>query len=562
MTWKKIILPISIVCIILYYVFNTKSDNYIQLSSEEKGFLINIFYEDRVEKIYPWYDETTGIWEIFLPSYLNTGEEIDVIVEELQFLNEISKNNRVRLKNQEIYEISKKNGEKYKVRINLSKNVPALFIETESGDMQYLDTDKDHEECGRVYSVNHDGKIDYCGDLESISGRGNGTWEQEKKPYNLKLAKYGQMAGLNPAKEWALLAFHYEGDKIHSKIAYDLEKILGGKYPSECTWVDVYFNGKYNGIYLLIDSVKERAGFDFKTNGFLVEKELSIRVSGESIKTNTGGMFEVKKCAESNVEDILCYIQECEDTIYSGTLEEDKIDIESFAIQFLVDMISMNNDSFKTSSFYYKFDGDNKIYAGPSWDYDGAFAEYLHHGADWINPQGTIFIEDEPEQLKWFEILYDNPVFYECVIQKFRTHSQELLCLANEKIDEYAEYIECAVLNDDLRWKFTDGTKHRAGSYQSWSNDVRYLQYFMNTRLQYLADLWEIDEAQFEWESTGEMHKVKFLADDKVLTVVEVEDGTSIQTFPDVKGKWCFDYSGERYLQYLPILEDCTLVLK
>ena len=226
----------------------------------------------------------------------------------------------------------------------------------------------------------------------------------------------------------------------------------------------------------------------------------------------------------------------------------------------MVDKIALNNDSFKTRSYIYKLDGDNKIYAGPSWDYDGAFAEYLHHGKDWVDPKGSIFVGEE--RLAWYSKLYNTPTFRNLIEEKLLTHSDELEYLVNEKIDEYAEYIKVAVENEDMRWNFSKGTKHRAGSYQSWENNVRYLQYFMNKRLQYICALWEIENVGFDWKSTNEVHEVTLVIDGKVSEVVEVLDGEMILNLPEREDDWRFSYSGEKYIDVLPILEDCTLILK
>lgn len=559
MNFKQIILTLSLLGTLLLYTISVKNSNEIKLLNNEDGFYFIVTYENETATIYPWYDETTGIWELFLPSYLNDDGIVNIIIEadEIRFLDLQTHNNKIALNSKVIYKIDGLEQEAIKFRINLSENISSIFIETESKTMQNVDEDKDYKERGTISSVNKDGIVEYFGELESISGHGNGTWLQEKKPYNLKMASYGALAGLSPAKDWILLAMHYEGDKIHSKVAYEIERILGGKYPSECTWVDVYLNGKYNGLYLLINSVKGR--FNFERDGFLVEKEMESRLDGEVVSTYSGENFVIKKYA-GNLENLVAHMQNCEDTIYSETSKQDKIDIESFAIQFMVDKIALNNDSFKTSSYIYKLDGDNKVYAGPSWDYDGAFAEYLHHGKDWVNPKGSIFVGEE--RLAWYGALYNTPKFRTLIGEKLLTHSEEIKYLVNEKISEYAEYIKAAVENEDIRWKFSDGTKHRAGSYQSWENNVRYLQYFLNKRLQYISELWGIKNVGFDWKSTNEVHKVTLMIDGNVSDVIEVLDGERLMNLPKTEDDWRFSYSGEKYINVLPILEDCTLVLQ
>ena len=134
--------------------------------------------------------------------------------------------------------------------------------------------------------------------------------------------------------------------------------------------------------------------------------------------------------------------------------------------------------------------------------------------------------------------------------------------LVNQKIDFYAEYIKEAVENDDIRWKFTEGTFCRAGTYQTWETDVRYLKYFMTQRLQFLAELWGTETIENQWISSGDTHVVRFFVNDKEIKKTEVLDGESISDYPEIEGaNWCFDYSGEKYNDFLPVLEDCSLHL-
>ena len=559
MKYKKIIFIITFFLALLLCVLNEKKTNQITISENEKGLCFYIPYGNKkTETIYPWYDDSTGIWELFLPSHLNKNDTIKVVLdtEAWKFPCVETKNNCLSLENKIIYEMIDSDNNTSKFRINFSENISSIFIKSESGTMRHINDNKSHEEKGTICSINKNGEVEYSGNLESISGRGNGTWQQAKKPYNLKLTAQGALAGLKPSKNWTLLAMHYEGDKIHSKIAYDLEKILGGKYPSECTWVDVYFNGKYNGVYLLNNSVKGR--FEFNTDGFLIEKELGYRVEGEHFFTDSGEAFEIKK-SNSNPEQIMMNAQECEDTIFANQLNSEKLDIESFVIQMMVDEISLNADSFKTSSYIYKLDGDSKVYAGPSWDYDGAFGEYLHQGENMVDPEGTHIVGGD--QLEWYYSLYENPEILNMIAEKYENHAEELEYLINVKIDEYADYIRTAIENENIRWKFTEGTLHRAGTYRTWDNNVRYLKYFLNHRMNYLLDEYGIKSMKFEWEKTDKVHNVEFILNENETKLVQVIDGERITNLPGDEN-WCFSYSGEEYYDVLPILEDCTFVIE
>ena len=99
-------------------------------------------------------------------------------------------------------------------------------------------------------------------------------------------------------------------------------------------------------------------------------------------------------------------------------------------------------------------------------------------------------------------------------------------------------------------------------SYREYSSYVRYLKFFLASRLNYLNELWNIDYARLEIpESSGELHKVRFFEEDENLIETRyILDGESISEFPESKGSDCADwkilYSGKVYDDTIPIFGD------
>lgn len=71
-------------------------------------------------------------------------------------------------------------------------------------------------------------------------------------------------------KKWNLLALFYEWDRMHTKIALDMAREMGITCTPESTWVDLYCNGQYVGLYLLTETVSVGDGrveiHDFMNN--------------------------------------------------------------------------------------------------------------------------------------------------------------------------------------------------------------------------------------------------------------------------------------------------------
>ena len=105
-----------------------------------------------------------------------------------------------------------------------SENLETLFVTTESGGLDYIHENKQHEEAGELSAVTADGIIEYEGKLKRFSGRGNSTFRAPKKSYSFTLENGQELCGLEYGKKWNLLSLYYEQDKIHSKIVYDMAK--------------------------------------------------------------------------------------------------------------------------------------------------------------------------------------------------------------------------------------------------------------------------------------------------------------------------------------------------
>lgn len=88
-----------------------------------------------------------------------------------------------------------------------SKNIPAVFIDTESGTAEQINSDKNIKEPGHVSVLEADGRISFELPLTYIKGRGNTSYtEFEKKPYQIKLADAAPFLGMDSAKKWVFIS--------------------------------------------------------------------------------------------------------------------------------------------------------------------------------------------------------------------------------------------------------------------------------------------------------------------------------------------------------------------
>lgn len=564
------------------FVFSMQNRT-VQFQTDENNMLVlSLKANDHNELLYPWLDENSGFYYFFLPSFVDDNRVyFDYLDNKSVSVNgrPYSKLSSFEWEAETPYTICYE-AQEYEIIFMKSANLPTLFIETESGSMDYLDADKANVEPGNICLVNTLKNVDYSGKLEKISARGNSTFYTEKKAYSITLNDSYPLCGLEAGKKWNLLALYYEYDKLHTKLVSDIADYLDMEYNSGCTWVDLYCNGKYQGLYLLTEAVTVGEGrveihdlekeSDANTNlsgGYLIEREREDRLEPDEALFTTdvcNFLFTLKSPKEpssAQLDYIKNYIQNIENLILAGDESyKDYIDLDSFAKQFLIDKIVLEPDAMQMSAFYYKDRNSDILKAGPLWDYDRAFGTAL--------PDYTAAIEAYPDSMNaWYMPLYEDEEFF----NKMMSYYEQLLPffedLLDNGIDKYAEMLAPSIAMDTtLRPTLT--TQNTMMSYERHDSYVRYLKYFLANRLNYLNELWNISYDTFTVPpSTEEYHTVNFVMDDgTLLETRQVKDGEFLETLPELDSftysGWQFYETGNLYTDWMPIYEDITFTSK
>ena len=140
-----------------------------------------------------------------------------------------------------------------KIAFLQSGNVATLYVDVSSGNMKYIRKDKKNSEPGSARLYDGNGQLCYSGRLDSVSGRGQSTWEEEKKSYNIRLEASADLLGMGSAENWVLLSNSKDASHIRNKMVFDLAAEAGLAYSPDSRWVDLYLNGEYAGLYLLCE---------------------------------------------------------------------------------------------------------------------------------------------------------------------------------------------------------------------------------------------------------------------------------------------------------------------
>lgn len=420
----------------------------------------DLFVDDGVDRKINLY-EHNGTYYLFVPASVNPFFA-DFVVSEGE---EVKVNGEAYTETKKLAEVFGDkteitltvDGKDYKVVMIKESKVASVFIATESGNLDYIHAVKGNEEEGFIEIADSLGITVYEGELE-IKGRGNSTWQMEKKPYNIKLADKVNLFGMGKTKKWSLIANHGDTSLIRNVLAYEAAERAGMPYTPQFTPVDVYINNDYMGSYLLttrigidgsnvdIEDLEGETedvnnadldtyarGGDYGTyagllegtkkwyeipndpeditGGYIIEMELANRYADEAtgFVTTRNQPFTMKTpeyASKAQMEYISSYYQKVEDLIYNGTLASDLdeyVDVESLAQMYLINEWASNMDASLTSTYFYKPAGD-KLYGGPVWDFDIAFG----------NNDSTRFGNDYNDPTKWtvcYNRMYRNTVF-------------------------------------------------------------------------------------------------------------------------------------------------------
>lgn len=412
-----------------------------------------------------------------------------------------------------------------------SANLPALFLETESGSMERLDADKNYEEKGKIFLFDAGGKLVCADSLDHISGRGNSTWAYPKKSYGIKLKNRADLFGMGSADKWILLSNVEDRSFIRNKITYEMAIAAGMEGSPESQYIDLYINKRYHGMYQLCEKVEidpERipiadlggenkklnkgiedcARFDTGnkkgvelsveprelTGGYLLERDVSEKYVNEISGFETallGDQYTIKNpkyASRAQVDYISALVNEMEKAVTAkdginpdtGLSYADYIDLESYARKYIVEELTKNKGGGATSSFFYK-PKDAGLFAGPVWDYDKAYGRV--YGIDGTTRDLCYLTQrDETTALFWY--LNTHSEFRQMVSSCYQSFfSDYFQTIQESKIDEYVSEIYVSANMDRIRWKEIYGEVDFTG-------EVWKIRDFLSARKEFLDEVW------------------------------------------------------------------------
>lgn len=228
-----------------------------------------------------------------------------------------------------------------------------------------------------------------------ISGHGNSTWTQRKKPYSLKFEERVDLLGIGKAKKWVLLANFLDGTNIRNDIVYYLGGMLGGDYKTRGEFVELYIDNEYNGLYYLVQKIEIGKGLiDLRDPlGVLVELDNLHGLSESCYFAYDERCLLAKDLVKKDnldlaMRDFLTSFNKLEIAAKNGDYETvfEVADVESLAKYYLVSEFTSNPDAYDTSWYFYKDGPLDKVHSDIYWDFDLALSNAAWGGSKFFLP--------------------------------------------------------------------------------------------------------------------------------------------------------------------------------
>lgn len=461
-------------------------------------------------------------------------------------------------------------GKNYILKISYGSNIPAIYIQTESGGMENIYADKANKEAAFI-TITENGKTVCNEELDFIKGRGNFSWDAAaKKSFSIKFIGDIDLFGMGGSKSYALLANHVDMTMSRNKLICDFADSIGMQFTPQSQYVELYVNDSYMGLYTLTEKVEispsrvditnleqqttdlnpydpvrkaDLAGdrsdtsaynaggkkwVDIKNNpqditgGYILELELNERYYGEvsgfvSDYGQTVVVSSPEYASKEQVEYISSYYQQFEDAVMSpdgynalGKHYSEYIDVDSVVKMHLVHEYAKNLDAAITSFYFYK-DVGGKLVAAPLWDMDSGFGRYFERfGVDFNSPQ-DLWVSGG----RMVETLVKNKHTILALLWQHEDYRNEVYRQWHTVFSPQTEQLvaDFEAMSGDVKKSIINDRQMWLGgglteqSIERWCEDAdEFLKNFIRQRSEYLSDTYNADRLRVEYAANGGWH--------------------------------------------------------
>lgn len=337
-------------------------------------------------------------------------------------------------------------------------------------------------------------------DSLEIRGRGNSTWGFPKKPYKIRFQQKEKFLGKGYAKcrPWTLMANMADKSLIRNAITSEMGDFLGLKFNPARKFVDLTLNGVYVGNYQISDHVDVRphrvniteqdlplteesditGGYLLEVDGFA---DGNCFTSGQGVKIRIHYPEEEEIDASQNLY-IREYIKDFEAALFGENYQDSvegyrpMVDSLSLAKWFIATEVSANIDGYY-STYFYKEQGDGRLFFGPLWDYDIAYDNDTR-----ITPNAERLMTDYGygDTKKWLNRMWNDPWFIKLINREYNDAlDRGLVSFMYGKIDSLATLLDESQTKNYEKWGISTRRYHEVVLYSSYDQYLQYIKDFI-----------------------------------------------------------------------------------
>ncbi|MDP3180385.1 MAG: CotH kinase family protein [Bacteroidota bacterium] len=371
---------------------------------------------------------------------------------------------------------------------------------------------------------NYDGKI-------AIEWRGSSSQMFPKKGYGFETKSSAlvdvdvSLLGMPDENDWVLYAPYTDKTMIRDVLTYTLDASLGHWSP-RCRYVELFLNGSYEGIYVLMEKIKrnknrvdiakllptDNAGEDL-TGGYIIKIDKMTGGGGEGWSSDFNNLVgktyyqydypkakEITSFQKSYIQSYVRkmeYALNAENFTFAGNYHEFLND-SSFIDFMIINELAKNVDGYRLSSYLYKGKND-RVNCGPIWDFNLTYGN-----ADYYNGWETFGFQynanlwnDGWQNPFWWNKLMKDDSYVKKL--KKRWSSLRKKELSNQRItfviDSLTSLISEASSRNYQRWTNVIGTDIWPNYFvgNSYAEEVSWMKSWVSTRVWWLDQQWPYD---------------------------------------------------------------------